>query len=135
MVDAGNRIEQMETTMSNLNELIDRYFAAWNETDATRRRELIAQTWANDASYLDPLMQGDGHAGIDAMIQGVQTQFPGHSFRQIGKVDGHHDRVRFSWELAPEGGAMLVAGTDFATISADGKLQSVTGFLDHAPGM
>src|SRR5215213_4903609 len=85
--------------------VVDRYFAAWNETDAARRRALIAQTWADDASYLDPLMQGQGHAGIDAMIAAVQQQFAGHQFRQISAVDAHHDRLRFSWELAPERGA------------------------------
>ena len=48
--------------------LIDRYFDAWNETDAGRRRELIAATWTKDAAYADPLLSGDGHEGIDAMI-------------------------------------------------------------------
>jgi hypothetical protein len=121
--------------MSDVHTVIDQYFAAWNEPDAARRGDLIAQVWAEGASYLDPLMEGDGHAGINAMIQGVQAQFLGHRFRQIGKADAHHNRVRFSWELAPEGGAMLVAGTDFATLTDDGRLQSVIGFLDHAPGM
>ncbi|CAH2804248.1 MAG: hypothetical protein CPDRYMAC_5758 [uncultured Paraburkholderia sp.] len=31
-------------------DLIDRYFDAWNETDAVRRRELIAATWSTDAA-------------------------------------------------------------------------------------
>ncbi len=29
--------------MENLNELIDRYIAMWNETDESRRRALIAR--------------------------------------------------------------------------------------------
>src|SRR5690349_5350503 len=120
----------MEDSMSDTAALIDRYFAAWNETDAGRRRDLIAETWAEDAAYLDPLMQGDGHAGIDAMIQGVQTQFPGFRFTQVGQVDAHHDRVRFSWDLGPEGSPSVVSGTDFAVVTGDGRLQTVTGFLD-----
>ena len=114
--------------------VVERYFAAWNETDAARRRALIAQTWANDASYLDPLMQGQGHTGIDAMIAAVQDRFAGHKFHQLGAVDAHHDRIRFSWELAPEGGAAIVAGTDFGVVAADGRLQMITGFLDQVPG-
>jgi hypothetical protein len=58
--------------MSNLTNLIDGYIAMWNETDAERRRDLIARTWTEAASYLDPVMQGEGQAGIDAMVQGVQ---------------------------------------------------------------
>jgi hypothetical protein len=118
--------------MSDLTDLIDRYFAMWNETDASRRRELIARTWTETASYLDPMLQGDGHAGIDAMVQGVQARFAGHRFRRTSEIDAHHDRVRFSWDLAPEGGAALVTGTDFGMVAADGRLQTITGFFDQA---
>ena len=116
--------------------VIDRYVAAWNETDPARRRELIARTWSEDGSYLDPLMAGDGHDGIDAMIAAVQERFPGHGFRLIGAVDHQHDRVRFAWELAPaDGEPPLAAGTDFGVLAGDGRLRSVTGFLDRALGV
>lgn len=120
--------------MSNTTALIDRYLGVWNETDAGRRRDLIAQTWTEDASYIDPLMQGEGQAGIDAMVAGVQAQFPGHTFRLTSSVDVHHDRVRFAWELVPSGGAALVRGMDFGVIVGD-RLQSITGFLDQVPDM
>ena len=118
--------------MSNVTDLIDRYIATWNETDAERRRALIARTWTEDASYLDPLMRGDGQAGIDTMIAGVQTQFPGLQFRRTSGVDVHNDRVRFAWELGPEGGQALAGGVDFGLIVGD-RLQAITGFLDFAP--
>jgi hypothetical protein len=123
----------MEAVVNDVNTLVQHYFAIWNETDASRRRELIAQTWADDARYIDPMMRSEGHAGIDAMIQGVQQNFPGHRFRQIKATDAHNSHVRFAWELAPAGGPVVVAGTDFATIGADNRLQSVIGFLDLAP--
>jgi hypothetical protein len=116
----------------NHTELIDRYIAAWNETDAGRRRALIARTWTEGASYVDPMMTSEGHAGIDAMIAGVQAKFPGLRFSLTGKVDAYQDRVRFSWALGPEGGAALVKGTDFAVVAGD-RLQAVTGFLDQVP--
>jgi len=125
----------MEATMSNVTELVDRYFAVWNETDAERRRNLIARTWTEGASYLDPLMHGEGHTGIDGLVQGVHEQFAGHRFRQTSVVDAHHDRIRFSWELAREGGPAVVAGTDFGVVAADGRLQSITGFFDHPPAL
>jgi len=121
--------------LNELNKLIDHYIAIWNETDAERRRALIALAWTEDACYRDPLMQADGHAGIDAMVAGVQQRFPAHRFRRVGAVDAYHDRVRFAWALAPleQGapGAMHAQGTDFGTV-LDGRLQSVTGFLDPA---
>jgi SnoaL-like domain len=123
-----------EFTMSQLNDLIDRYFAVWNETNAERRRELIARTWTDTASYLDPLMQGDGRDGINAMVQIVQERFPGHKFRLTSAIDSHHDRVRFAWELAPDGGAAVAKGIDFGTVAGGQRLQTVTGFLDAATG-
>ena len=49
-------------------------------------------------------MSGEGHDGIDAMIGGVQSPVPRLRFRRTSEFDAHHDRVRFSWELGPEGG-------------------------------
>ena len=118
---------------TNVTELVDRYIAMWNETDAKRRREIIARTWTDDAHYLDPLISGDGPSGIDAMVKGVQERFPGHRFRLTSKVDAHNDRVRFGWELAPQGGAALAGGVDFGVISSDGRLKAITGFLDQLP--
>ena len=120
--------------MTDFDIVIDRYIAVWNETDPQRRRDLIAVTWTDDASYLDPLMSGDGPDGIDAIVSGVQERFPDHSFRRTGAVDAHHDRVRFGWELVPSNGQTpLVAGVDFGVVAADGRLRAITGFLDSAP--
>ena len=123
--------------MTNAAEIATRYIALWNETDADRRRDLITRAWTENARYIDPMMQGEGHDGIDAMIANVQRQFPGHRFALAGKPDGHADRIRFSWKLAAAGaaeGAPAVAqGTDFGIVAADGRLASVTGFLDQAP--
>jgi hypothetical protein len=119
--------------MSKLTDLIDRYIAIWNETDADRRRDLIARTWTETASYLDPVIAGEGQTGIAAMTQGVQERFPRHQFRRTSEVDAHHDCLRFSWELAPEGGPAVVHGTDFGMVAADGRLQSIIGFFDSAP--
>lgn len=113
-----------------MSETIERYIASWNETNAERRRALIARTFAEAASYVDPMMEGHGHAEIDAMIGGVQERFPGLRFRLAGAVDTHHGNARFSWELVPETGGPVAKGTDFAALAEDGRLRSVTGFLD-----
>ncbi len=60
--------------------------------------------------------------------------FPGHVFEFAGKVDAHHDVVRFGWELVPEGGGeATVVGFDVAVVAEDGRLRSVYGFLDKVP--
>lgn len=130
-----DRLPIREMIMTDVNRVIDGYFAIWNETAPARRRDLIEKTWAENAAYLDPIMAGQGHDGIDKMIAGAQAQFPGHVFRQIGKADNHNDRIRFSWVLVgPDGREAGIAGTDFGTVTNDGRLAAVTGFLDQMPG-
>lgn len=113
--------------------LVDRYFAAWNATEAEQRAQLIAETWAEDGVYLDPVMRGEGHTGIDAMIGGFQGQFPGLTFHRNAAIDVPNDRVRFSWVLVALEGPVIAAGTDVAVLSSDDHLQAVTGFFDQAP--
>src|SRR5262249_6226592 len=119
--------------MTNVKDLVERYFAMWNETDAERRRELIAATFTEDARYLDPMLEGEGRQGIDAMVAAVHQRFPGYSFRRTSEIDQHHDRLRFSWELAPAAGPVFADGVDFGVMTPDGRLAAITGFIDHAP--
>src|SRR4051812_43549884 len=63
--------------MTDVKTVVDGYIAMWNETDAGRRRELIAQTWTDDATYVDPHMAGEGPDGIDAMVAAVRSASPG----------------------------------------------------------
>ena len=71
--------------MDNLTELLDRYIAMWNEADPERRRALIAEVWTEDARYVDPVLQAEGLASIDAMVCGVHERFPGHRFRRTSE--------------------------------------------------
>jgi hypothetical protein len=119
--------------MADIAGIVQGYIAVFNETDAERRRALIAETFTDDATYLDPLMSGDGAAEIDAMVAGVHAQFPGHRFELVHGPDAHHDRVRFAWRLlAPDGGPAVGGGVDFGTLSQDGRLRAITGFLEPA---
>ena len=60
-----------------MQEIIERYIAAWNETDPGRRRGLVDSLWAADGSYTDPLADAHGREEIDGLIGAVQDQFPG----------------------------------------------------------
>lgn len=118
--------------MKTPQDLVASYLAIWNETDDRARRMLISEAWTEDATYVDPMFEATGHDQLDGLIAGFQSQFPGLTFRQVRDTESHHDLIRFSWELAPDGGEIIAAGTDVATIS-DGRLQTVAGFFDQAP--
>ena len=120
--------------MSNVNELIVSYLAAWNERDAKRRRELVAKTWTDGGSYIDAHRSGVGHDAIDAMIEATQKMFPGYRLYLVSGIETHNGYVRFSWAAGgtPEA-PLYLGGTDFAVISKEGRLISVAGFTDAAP--
>ncbi|SHF14061.1 nuclear transport factor 2 family protein [Streptoalloteichus hindustanus] len=119
--------------MSDVQELVERYLATWNERDPARRRAEIDALWAEDGSYVDPQTVAEGPAAIDAMIAAVQQQFPGLSFRFGSPVDAHHNLARFTWELAAGDEEALVVGFDVVVLTEDGRLRNVHGFLDKVP--
>lgn len=117
-----------------MQDLIERYIACWNESDPARRRQLIGEVWAADASYTDPLAEAHGVAQIDTVISAAQDQFPGYTFTLTGTVDSHHQQARFTWGLGPAGAEPMIEGFDVAVSGPDGRLTSVLGFLDKVPG-
>jgi len=110
------------------------YLAVWNEADSAARRAKLADGWASEARYVDPLMQASGTDAINAMIGAAQAQFAGHSFRLTGTPDGHGPFVRFSWLLAGADGRVAGGGTDVVELDAAGRIAQVTGFLDAMAG-
>ncbi len=118
--------------MTGVHTIASGYIDLWNERSPDRRRDMLAANWTSDARYVDPLTSGDGHAGVDALISGVQERFPDFRFKLIGQPNGFGDHVRFSWGLGPDGADSPIKGTDFAVVS-DGRIRSITGFLDQLP--
>jgi hypothetical protein len=121
--------------MSSLEHTVQRYIDSWNETDARRRRALIEEVYAPDASYTDPLVEVSGWDAIDQTVQAVQQQFPGLRFTLGDMVDAHHDQVRFRWNLGTPGAPEpLVVGFDVAVArDGEGQFEQVYGFLDRVP--
>jgi hypothetical protein len=119
--------------MTAYDELAQRYIDTWNQTDGDARRAAVDALYTEDARYVDPLGEADGREAISAMVAAVQQQFPGFVFRLAGPVDGHHNQVRFGWELGPAGADAPIVGFDVAVTDGDGRIQTVLGFLDRVP--
>jgi len=118
--------------MTDVNTIARRYIDLWNERMPSRRREMLSADWTADAKYIDPVTSGDGLDGVDALIAGVQQRFPDFKFKLIGEPNGYGDQVRFSWGLGPDGVDSPIKGTDFAVLK-EGRIRSITGFLDELP--
>lgn len=122
----------MNTAIPDAQHVAENYIAVWNETDESRRLNLLETHWNDDARYVDPVARGSGLAQISALIGVVHQRYPGFRFALKGRPDGHGDQMRFSWTLGPSGADDLIEGTDFVQLEA-GRLQAVTGFLDKVP--
>ena len=117
-----------------MSDIVETYVASWNETDPAKRGAAIARAWADKGSYRDPVMASDGHAGIDAMLAGVQAKFPGFVLKRTAPLWLSTFDVRFTWSLGPAAGPTVVEGVDFGTLAADGRLATIVGFIDKMPG-
>ncbi|MED7923365.1 nuclear transport factor 2 family protein [Nonomuraea sp. LP-02] len=115
------------------NTLVERYVAAWNETDAEARAKAVAALWTEDATYTDPLADVAGHDGIAAVIAGAQGMFPGLVFTPGEVYDAHHHIARFTWHLGPADGEPVAVGFDVVELAEDGRIRRVLGFLDQVP--
>jgi SnoaL-like protein len=119
--------------MSDFDSVVERYLAAWNETDAAARRAAIDELFAADVRYVDPLAEVEGRDALHGLIGAVHQQFPGFVFTAGGPVDAHHAQARFTWNLGVPGEEPPVIGFDVAELDADGRIQRVLGFIDKAP--
>ncbi len=118
--------------MSDSQSIALSYLQVWNETDIGRRAELLGHAWRKDASYVDPLMHGEGIEQISALVAAVHERFPGFRFSLRGQPDGHGEHVRFSWSLGPEGQEAPIEGSDVVRLDG-GRIARVVGFLDKVP--
>ncbi len=98
--------------MTDVKTIATGYIDLWNERTPDRRRKMLAANWT--------------------LIAGVQQRFPDFRFRLIGEPNGYGEHVRFSWGLGPDGADSPIKGTDFAVLK-DGRIRSITGFLDQIP--
>lgn len=119
--------------MTDVRTIVEQYIAVWNETDADKRRALIADLFTATARYTDPLGAVAGHDGIDQFVGGAQQQFAGLGFSLPADPDAHHDLARFQWYLGAPGADPVAIGFDVVEIE-DGKIAAVHGFLDKMPG-
>jgi methylaspartate ammonia-lyase len=118
--------------MEDLKQIVERYLAAFNETNAGHRRELVDALYTSDSTYTDPQVDLRGPAQIDGFIAQTQEHFPGFTFQLGGPVDAHHKQARFQWHAGPEDAPDQFVGFDVIA-TEDGRIRSVYGFMDAAP--
>ncbi len=114
-------------------ETVERYEAFWNAGTSDEQRRIATEVFVDEIEYraLPGVL-----TGVDAMID-FRTQLVEHvgavTYRSRTAPDHHHDRARLRWEIVLADGTSFAEGTDILTLTSDGRVSSVTAFLDRAP--
>ncbi len=108
--------------------LADRYVAAWNETDASRRRDAIAALWAPNGQpqAQAPATRGFGSLGrLILASSGKDAGRDGVRFRVAPNARQRRDVVTFRWEmLLADSDTVLASGLEFLIVDEDGRILS-----------
>ncbi|MDI9221376.1 nuclear transport factor 2 family protein [Pantoea sp. EA-12] len=113
---------------AGLQQLIDRHFAIWNNTDAVEREKAFAAVYSSDFFVADYDGLNAGADRVNAAISRVQSQHPGFIFTPAD-VEWNHGIARVTWGYGPKDNPYLVRGEDVFTVS-EGKLSSARVFLN-----
>jgi hypothetical protein len=119
--------------MENPNRLADRYVAVWNETDAERRRNQIAQLWTVQGRHFVADREVKGYAALEKRVRESHeknVRDAGNRFRVAGGARRLHDTVTFHWEMLPaDGDNVLARGLEFLIVDDDGKIVADYQFI------
>ncbi len=116
--------------MSGVDEAVRLYFDAGNETDATKRKALLAPVWAEDGVYADPTVETVGIDALSDHIDRVLARLPGSRIVLTGAIETHHHFSRFSWSRVDAAGKPMRNGVDFAEIDGAGRFTCMIGFFE-----
>ncbi|WP_431908024.1 hypothetical protein [Amycolatopsis thermoflava] len=123
-------------------DLVERYVALWNETDASARRKLIELLWSEDGVHLlqppremrdratalgfdRAVLAARGHAAIEQRVRRGHEDFlapAGVTLAARGNTDQLGDTVKFNWELVDGTGQTRSTGLEILTLAADGRI-------------
>lgn len=107
------------------------YFAAWNETNARERAELLKRSVSENAELIDPTGRWRGFAGLSERIANYHAAAPGTTVVAASGVDHHNGIERYAWKIIDSSGTELMQGVDVAERDPGGRLQRIVMF--HGP--
>lgn len=108
--------------------VVDRWFAAWAETDPSRRREALASCAMAGVIFRDDFASLEGREDLDAHIAATHVHMPGMRLERAGKLARSQGAALLRWQAKRPDGSVAGAGTSFVDFAPDGKIARVAGF-------
>ncbi|MFD6175157.1 isomerase [Streptomyces coeruleorubidus] len=121
-----------ETVVEQLEQL-EQYVRFWNADTEREQRRLAATALADGVEYRAEI---GVLSGAQALMD-FRNQFVAHvgtaALRLRERPQVHHHRARLQWEILTGDGVSFATGTDVIQFDREGRISSVTAFLDRAP--
>jgi hypothetical protein len=117
---------------------LERYVGMWHEPDPARRRQIVADLFAEDA---ENYTRRSVSRGVDEITQRVTRAHDewvaskAHVFEPSGNTEGHHHLVKFFWRMRPKGGGPIVSiGLDIFVLNEKDRIAALYQFIEPPPG-
>lgn len=107
--------------------LADRWFAAWNEPDAARRRAAFTGLVAADVGFQDAYSCTRGLDDLDAHVSGAKVHMPGITLERSGEARHCQGTALVDWVAKLPDGKPLAKGTSVFELTPDGLVARVVG--------
>jgi hypothetical protein len=114
--------------------LTERYLALWNAENEEPLPIAIRNLWSDGGSHTSPRIAVRGFDEIEARVARSCQRWiveEGYRFRSKGDVSGHHNIVRFSWEMIDGRGNVESIGTEILVLNEVGRISSAYQFIEQ----
>ena len=110
-------------------ETVKKHFATWSERNVEVRKKNIPEVYAPDLTIIDPHFTASSRDDVNALIEGLQSQFPTYSFRLRKPIEAHHNTARLYWQFGSEEHPDADTGMDVFIVE-DGLIKTLIVFID-----
>ena len=112
--------------------VVDAWFDLWADPDAEGRERTLSRIASGTLRFRDRYSNTDGIADLSAHIGAAQRFMPGIRMHRRGDVRHCQGTVLADFAARSSDGQERASGTNVFVFGADGKLDSVTGFMNVA---
>jgi uncharacterized protein YndB with AHSA1/START domain len=109
--------------------VVDAWFDAWADPDDVSRARTIRRIASSELRFKDRHSCTDGVDDLVAHITAAQHFMPGFRMMRTGAVRHCQGTVLAEWTALDPDGATRASGTNVFAFSAEGRIESVTGFI------
>jgi len=114
--------------MRRMPEAMKHYWTMWNEVDLDRIRGHLDRAVSDDFLFADPINFHAGRDALEANVREFRAEHPTAGFELASRIDSHHQRYRYEWNLVQDGEVTL-RGFDVTTLDDEGLIERIDGFF------